>query len=197
MNFFEASEGPVAPSPADRAVLVTSIDPVEPTDPGTDPELPGTGPGTTPPAPTNPGGTPPAAGTQVGGDWADVSLSNGGRVEQGRALTVTVSGLAPGQQIAATLFSEPLVVAGIPAANAQGITTFAVAIPADFAVGAHRLVITTAGEEAISVGVTVVASGALAATGAELPWGIALGAGFLLVAGGLAFALRKRRTVVG
>lgn len=197
VNFFEASEGPVAPSPADRAVLVTSIDPVEPTDPGTEPELPGTGPGTTPPAPTNPGGTPPAAGTQVGGDWADVSLSNGGRVEQGRSLTVTVSGLEPGQQIAATLFSEPLVVTGIPAANTQGITTFAVAIPADFAVGAHRLVITTAGEEAISVGVTVVSPGALAATGAELPWGIALGAGFLLVAGGLAFALRKRRTVVG
>ncbi|PVW03918.1 bifunctional metallophosphatase/5'-nucleotidase [Microbacterium sp. Gd 4-13] len=197
VNFFEAADGPVAPSPADRAVLVTSIDPVGPTDPGTSPELPGTGPDTTPPAPTNPGGTPPAAGTQVGGDWADVTLSNGGRIEQGRTLTVTVSGLKPGQQIAATLFSQPLVVTGIPAASAQGVTTFAVAIPADFDLGAHRLVVTSAGLADISVGVTVVAPGALAATGAELPWGIAFGAGFLLIAGGLAFALRKRRTVVG
>lgn len=35
----------------------------------------------------------------------------------------------------------------------------------------------------------------LAVTGTELPWGIALAGGFLVVAGGLAFALRKRRTV--
>ncbi len=35
----------------------------------------------------------------------------------------------------------------------------------------------------------------LANTGVEAPWGIALAGGFLVVAGGLAFALRKRRTV--
>ncbi|WP_292705843.1 LPXTG cell wall anchor domain-containing protein, partial [Microbacterium sp. SCN 71-17] len=37
--------------------------------------------------------------------------------------------------------------------------------------------------------------GALATTGTEVPWGLALGGAFFLVAGGLAFALRKRRTV--
>lgn len=37
--------------------------------------------------------------------------------------------------------------------------------------------------------------GDLANTGVEAPWGIALAGGFLVVAGGLAFALRKRRTV--
>lgn len=35
--------------------------------------------------------------------------------------------------------------------------------------------------------------GALAKTGAEMPWGIALAGGFLVVAGGLAAALRRRR----
>ncbi|MDQ1171893.1 LPXTG-motif cell wall-anchored protein [Microbacterium testaceum] len=37
--------------------------------------------------------------------------------------------------------------------------------------------------------------GGLANTGVEAPWGIALAGGFLVVTGGLAFALRKRRTV--
>ncbi len=37
--------------------------------------------------------------------------------------------------------------------------------------------------------------GDLATTGAQAPWGIALAGGFLVVAGGLAFALRRRRTV--
>ncbi|SDO28296.1 LPXTG-motif cell wall anchor domain-containing protein [Microbacterium sp. ru370.1] len=37
--------------------------------------------------------------------------------------------------------------------------------------------------------------GGLANTGAEAPWGLALAGGFLVVAGGLAFALRKRRAV--
>jgi LPXTG-motif cell wall-anchored protein len=84
-------------------------------------------------------------------------------------------------------------VGSIPAADASGTVRFAVRIPAGFDLGAHRLVITTAGQDPIQVGVTVVAPGALAATGGEAPWGIALGGAFLLVAGGLAFALRKRR----
>ncbi|MFV9423438.1 choice-of-anchor I family protein [Microbacterium sp. S1037] len=37
--------------------------------------------------------------------------------------------------------------------------------------------------------------GKLANTGVEAPWGVALAGGFLVVAGGLAFALRRRRTV--
>jgi hypothetical protein len=35
-------------------------------------------------------------------------------------------------------------------------------------------------------------TGGLAITGSEVPWGVALAGGFLLVAGGLAFALRSR-----
>jgi 2',3'-cyclic-nucleotide 2'-phosphodiesterase (5'-nucleotidase family) len=180
VDYFEAFDV-VDPAPLGRAVLATVDNPGQ---------NPGTG---TPPAPVNPGGTPPAAGQQTGGDWADVTLSNGGRAEQGGSLRVTVSDLDPGQQIAATLFSDPIVVTGIPAANAAGVTSFSIAIPADFDLGAHRLVITSAGLDPIQVGVTIVRSGALAVTGSELPWGIALAGGFLLVAGGLAFALRSRR----
>jgi LPXTG-motif cell wall-anchored protein len=131
---------------------------------------------------------------QTGGTWAKVALSNGGRVEQGTALQVTLTGLTPGQRVAATLFSTPITVSNIPAADASGTTRFAVQIPAGFDLGAHRLVITTAGQDPIQVGVTVVRPGALAATGAETPWGIALAGALLLVAGGLAVTLRKRRT---
>ena len=46
-----------------------------------------------------------------------------------------------------------------------------------------------------SGGSSASAGGALATTGTQVPWGLALAGSFFLVAGGLAFALRKRRTV--
>ena len=55
-----------------------------------------------------------------------------GTVEQGGTLTVELSGLTPGQTVSATLYSDPIVVDAIPAANAQGEITFIVGIPADF-----------------------------------------------------------------
>jgi 5'-nucleotidase len=179
----------VEPAPTGRASLAATV----PTPGGGSGELPGTGGGQTPPTPTNPGGSIPSAGVQAGAAWATVVLADGGRVEQGGRLQVTLTGLTPGQQVAATLFSDPIAVTGIPVANAQGRVSFAVSIPTGFELGAHRLVITTAGQDAIQVGVTVVRPGALAATGSEAPWGIALAGGFLLVAGGLAVALRRRR----
>jgi 5'-nucleotidase len=143
------------------------------------------------PAPEPPTDGEPGEGAD-NGSWATVVVSPT-TVAQGGTLRVSVSGLEPGQQIAATLFSEPIVVTGIPAADADGRTSFTIAIPADFDLGAHTLVVTTAGEEPIRVGLTVVAAGALAATGAQLPLGLALGGAFLLVAGGLVFLMRKRR----
>ncbi|MFG6445537.1 ExeM/NucH family extracellular endonuclease [Microbacterium sp. P07] len=142
-------------------------------------------PGTDDPGTENPVGEVP------NGTWATVTVSPE-PVEQGGSLSVTVTGLEPGQQIAATLFSDPIVAKGIPAADASGRTTFAIAIPADFALGEHELVVTAANESPIRVSVTVVANGVLAVTGSELPLGVALGAGFLLVAGGLTYALRRR-----
>lgn len=169
VQYFEANS-PVAPAPVGRAMVA-----------GT--PTPGTG-------------------------WATIDVGTG-KVAQGGTLRVRVSGLEPGQQIAATLRSEPIVVTGIPAADANGNVSFAVQIPADLPLGAHTLVVESAGREPISVGVTVVASGAgagaasgegtasgeLAVTGAQLPWGIALAAAFLVVIGGALLTMRRRPVV--
>ena len=114
-------------------------------------------------------------------------------MEQGGTLTVELSGLTPGQTVSATLFSDPIVVDAIPTANAQGEITFIVGIPADFDTGAHTLVLESEGYESVEIPVTVVAAGSLAATGAEMPWGLALIAAFLVVIGGT-FAVTRRRT---
>lgn len=185
VDFF-AAVGPVSPSPANRAHLVGETPVVE------QPGFPGPGAPGEPGEPGEPG-TPGEPGE--GEPWAVVQLGSS-RVVQGGTLEVTVAGLEPGQQIAATLFSDPIVVRGIPAADAAGRTAFSVEIPRTLAVGAHRLVIESAGLEPIEVAVTVTAasSGSLAATGGEAPYGIALAAAFALVAGGLLVALRRRRS---
>ncbi|MDD7929671.1 ExeM/NucH family extracellular endonuclease [Microbacterium thalli] len=134
-------------------------------------------------------------GTDPGtGAWAQVELSTT-RVEQGGFVDVRVSGLEPGQQIGATVFSDPIVVRGIPVADASGVTSFRIAIPADFAVGAHTLRITAAGEQPLEFGLTVVRAGQLAVSGAETPLGALLAASMLLVAGGVFAATRRRPTV--
>ena len=131
-----------------------------------------------------------------GADWATVDIGSG-TVEQGGSLPVRLSGLEPGQQVSATLFSDPIVVQGIPAADANGNVSFTVRIPADLPLGAHTLVIESAGLDPISVAVTVVAPGQLAVTGAQLPWGIALTAAFLVVLGGALVMIRRRPATRG
>lgn len=131
-----------------------------------------------------------------GGAWATIDVGDG-RVAQGGSLPVRVSGLEPQQRIGATLYSDPIVVGGIPAADASGEVRFSVAVPRDLATGEHTLVVTSSGYDDIRVAVTVVsgggsASGSLSTTGGELPWGAALAAAVLLTAGGLFLALRRR-----
>ncbi|MGO3147557.1 MAG: choice-of-anchor I family protein [Leucobacter sp.] len=136
------------------------------------------------------------------GDWAEVSVGSG-TVEQGGTLDVEVSGLTEGQQISATLFSDPLFVTGIPIADAAGNISFSVSIPADFQTGAHRLVVTSAGLAPIEVGVTVTAAATAAGpgaglgdvlsnTGSALPIGIAALGAVLLLAGATTVLLRRR-----
>lgn len=131
-----------------------------------------------------------------GTDWAKVDVGTGS-VERGGTLAVKVSGLRPGQQIGATLYSDPIVVRDIPAAGADGTVAFEISIPSTLALGEHRLVITSEGLEPIEVGVKVVSAGALAVTGSELPMGLALGAVLLLLAGATLFALRRRAAARG
>lgn len=124
--------------------------------------------------------------------WASIDVGSG-TVEQGGTLEVTVSGLEPGQQIGATLHSDPIVVTGIPAADDSGEVRFSVAIPDDFATGAHTLIVESDGHDPISTPVTVVAAGQLAATGGQVAWGLALAAAALVVVGGLFAFLGRRR----
>lgn len=183
---FFAAVGPVAPSPANRAYVAGEQPPVE------QPGFPGPGaPGDGEPGDGEPGDGEPAQ------PWATVTLEND-TVAQGGALEVTVAGLEPGQQVAATLFSDPIVVSGIPAADASGRTAFTVAIPRDFATGAHRLVVTSGSLAPIEVGVTVTAAtpaGTIAVTGGTMPIGFAVAGILALAAGGLLVAARRRRTV--
>lgn len=145
--------------------------------------------------------------------WASVDVGSGS-VAQGETLSVTVSGLETGRQIAATLHSEPLVATAIPAADADGTVRFTIAIPADFATGAHSLVVEADGEQPIATPVTVTETvtddgatpstpgstapgsttpgAALPVTGAELPLGLALLGAMALVAGAVIIVLRRR-----
>ncbi|MDT0117126.1 LamG-like jellyroll fold domain-containing protein [Microbacterium sp. PRF11] len=134
---------------------------------------------------------PTASATSAAGVTATASAS---RVERGGSFTVTVTGVAPGEQLAATLNSQPLVITGIPRADARGQVTFRVNVPADFALGAHTVAIVRAdGGPLATIPVQVVAAGSLAATGADLPWGLGIGA-LLMVAAGAALAIGRRRS---
>ncbi|MCI2958864.1 bifunctional metallophosphatase/5'-nucleotidase [Agromyces atrinae] len=146
----------------------------------------------------------------AGTDWADVALE-ATTLSPGDTLKATVTGLTEGQQITATLYSQPIV-AEVPAADATGSTSFEIAIPADIALGAHRLVIDSVGLEPIEVAVTVVAAegpgggpgagpgtpgsaptpGDLASTGVSI--GAALAVVVALLAGGLLLLQRRRRS---
>ncbi len=115
-------------------------------------------------------------------------------VERGGIVRVTVTGLAAGEQVTAELRSDPIRIAGIPAADAAGRVTFDVQIPGDLAAGSHTIVVFGADGSVIrSVPITVVAAGQLAATGAQAPLGAGLLAAFLLVAGGVVWAMRRPR----
>ena len=135
-----------------------------------------------------------------------VIAGDNGRVAQGGTLNVTVQGLNGGEQIAATLHSDPIVVTGIPAASPEGTTAFAIQIPKDFEVGAHTLVIESDGRAPIETAVEVTAAPTepkptptptppgpgLPITGAEAPYAIGLAAA-LLIAAGLTFVALRRR----
>lgn len=134
----------------------------------------------------------------AGTDWATVSLESS-TVVQGQSVDVTVTGLAEGQKISATLFSEPLVIDGIPAADATGTTRFTVTVPLDFATGIHSLEVSSVGLEAIPTALTVLAAAQtppgggspadLAATGANVGVLAVLGVLLTLAGAGL---LRRR-----
>jgi LPXTG-motif cell wall-anchored protein len=115
-------------------------------------------------------------------------------VERGGIVKVTVTGLAPGEQVTAELRSDPIRIAGIPAADTTGTVVFDVQIPADLPAGVHTIVVFGAdGSEIARQLITVVPAGQLAATGAQGPLGVALIGALLIVVGGMAWFLRRPR----
>lgn len=100
----------------------------------------------------------------AGTDWATVALEST-TVVQGQSVDVSVTGLTEGQEISATLFSEPLVIDGIPAADAAGTVRFTVTVPLDFAPGAHTLEVSSVGLEPIPTALTVLAAAGTPAAG--------------------------------
>lgn len=122
------------------------------------------------------------------------AVASSSRVEQGGSFTVAVTGLAAGEQISAVLNSQPLAITGIPVADARGAVTFRVTVPGDFAADMHTLVVTRADGSTVSrIGVEVLRARSLARTGAELPWGLGLGA-IALIAAGAGLVMRRRRS---
>lgn len=93
----------------------------------------------------------------AGTDWAQVELS-ATEAEAGQDIEVTVTGLEEGAQITASAFGGDLEITDIPAADAQGSTTFTLPIAEDTEAGDYELLISQVQRESISTTFTVVAA---------------------------------------
>ena len=148
------------------------------------------------PSPSPTSTLPATGGVTVGA--SSTGLSADGRIERGSSFTVTLTGLGAFEQVVATLNSDPIVITGIPAADANGRVTFTVNVPQSLPLGTHHLIVLGAdGRVVLNLPLQVVGEGTLATTGAELPWGLAFGGALLLVAGLLLAMTRRRRVTIG
>ncbi|MGP9781018.1 bifunctional metallophosphatase/5'-nucleotidase [Arthrobacter sp. MYb224] len=93
--------------------------------------------------------------TLSGTDWASVEISPS-EIVPGESAQVSVMGLEEGAEVTASAFDGELAVAEIPAADAEGKTSFELAVPADAALGANSLVLSQVQREDISVDFTVI-----------------------------------------
>lgn len=174
--------------------------------------------GDSPGGPGEPGETP-GAGEQppstprhtVGAD--DLTDANHGgvtltpaRVRAGERVTATAEGFAPGEWVTATLFSTPADL-GTHRADASGVLTATVTVPADVAVGEHRFalvgqvdgrvlwteleVLAPDGAVPGPDGAAPGRPGGLATTGAHV--GAFVGLAVVLVAGGVTIVVARRR----
>lgn len=116
-------------------------------------------------------------------------------VRSGESVRVTVVGLAAGEQVRAELRSDPIMVTGIPQADAAGRVSFDVRVPITLPLGSHTIVVFDgAGVEIARLPLTVVAaSAALASTGTQASWMLAVFGGVLLLVGAGVVIRRGRR----
>ncbi|WP_223628362.1 alpha/beta hydrolase-fold protein [Microbacterium sp. EST19A] len=153
----------------------------------------------------------PAEETGAGGpSEADLTDANRGGVTvpdsvvQGGTAVVSVGADSAGDSVDVYLFSDPVLL-GTRVVKVDGTTT--VTIPADAALGAHRIAVyaadgaligwaATTVTAATSGGAAAAATGGLSDTGGEASVGVLAGALLLLTAGGgLVLATRRRKAV--
>ncbi|WP_243228577.1 immunoglobulin-like domain-containing protein [Microbacterium sp. CIAB417] len=134
--------------------------------------------------------TPPA-------EQASVSVS--GDLVQGGSIEIAGAGFTAGDAVNITVHSDPVDLGTFTVAD-DGTLTASWTIPADFAAGAHSIVVTLADGSTVTAEFTVTAAagaggasaeGDLATTGAELPLAIGGLALALLVTGGVLVARRR------
>lgn len=143
----------------------------------------------------NPGtGTPPLPGTDlVDGNRHGVTVDPA-VASRGQRVTVTVGSAAAGSAAEVWLYSDPVRLA-TGTLSATGALT--VTVPADAALGAHRIAVYAAdgallGWADLRIAEGTGAAGGLAATGAELPVAAAVLALVLLTSGAVAVGRRRR-----
>jgi hypothetical protein len=155
---------------------------------------PGPGTGTPTPAPGTDGPAQPGTGPTAPLPGSALTTENRGTVlapataERGERIAVSVGAARAGEPVTVWLYSTPVQIgAGVLDASGRLIVT----IPADAALGAHRLAVYAADGGLIGwTGVRVV-DGALAATGGDQPGG-AWALGVLLLIAGTALVVRRR-----
>lgn len=103
----------------------------------------------------------------AGTDWATVKIDPT-QIVVGENAQVSVSGLDEGAELSATAFEGALVVEDIPAADAEGNTSFELAVPSDATLGENSLVVSQIQREDISTDFTVI-EGAVAPTPSDEP----------------------------
>jgi len=175
----------------------------EPT-PGPSPE-PTPGPSTEPtPVPTEPGTTPTAGVTPI--DDALLTDATRGPVtvpssaQRSETITVDLGDAAAGSTFSVWLHSDPV---ALTTAEASAAGTIRVTVPADAALGAHRVVVQAADgslygwDDLRVVTAAAAASGdPLAYTGSDTAWPI-VGTGVLLLLLGTGLVLLRRRRAAG
>jgi LPXTG-motif cell wall-anchored protein len=162
-------------------------------------EAPGDG-GTTPDhgSPAGPGTPAPPAGsaselTTSDGVSGSVSVP---RVAPGGSVTVTARGFQAGESVQVWLYSTPTFV-GRAVADAAGVVTATISVPAGLATGTHSVVLVGESSGLVWVGeFDVVAAGALATTGTSGVAWLAVVAGLVLASGAGLVVVRRRREVV-
>ncbi|QBR75125.1 choice-of-anchor I family protein [Microbacterium sediminis] len=175
VDYFEEHQV-VDPAPLGRAIVWTGAEPTPaPTTPA--PTTPGTDEGEAFPAPD------PDSLTDAnrGGLTAPDTVAAGG------TFTMTVPNAEPGQRVGVWLFSDPVSLGQVTVSADRTVT---VTLPADVPPGEHRVAVV---DEAGNVlGWTEITVTGLGVTGGEVPWGLALGALGLVVAGGVMLVIRRR-----